>query len=128
MTDDLTPEQVSALLDETDGTGAPMDTGTGQHGTASTGAGTRPLCVDVGTGTRTRAASSSTATSTGDGSSLPHAYANVRAARNSVATIRPLYGSEVLIKNDLGSFNSETDRRVALANYRHSYEKKNKCE
>jgi hypothetical protein len=122
MTYYFTPEQIRAMLgDDADGSGSPKDLGmpgSGLAASASTGTNTRPPSVDVGTETRTRAASSSTATGSGEGSSLSRAYTNVRAARNSLATVRPLYGSEVVIKNDLGTFNNEMDGQVALANYR----------
>jgi hypothetical protein len=70
-------------------------------------------------------------TSTGtDGASqkgtgcLPRAYANVRAARKDMCTVRPLYGSEVLVNNDLGTFCNSNDIRVNLANHRHCYQTK----
>jgi hypothetical protein len=84
-------------------------------------------CTDSSSLSRTRllslsssASSTGTITSTGTGS-LPRAYANVRAARSDINTVRPLSGSEVFIKNDLGSFVNEGDKRYALANHRHCY-------
>jgi hypothetical protein len=133
---DLTPAEVEQLLDGDD----PMEAGGGGNppkapSLLSTGCNTDPASNTVSTGTCTdpstpscirhhslssSASSTGTITSTGTGS-LPRAYANVRAARSDINTVRPLCGSEVYIKNDLGSFVNEGDERYALANHRHCY-------
>jgi hypothetical protein len=124
---DYTPAQVCTMLEECLAS-KPMDIETG---TQSTGSNTMPppavATVAVGTDpdprSRVNSASTSASSSLGNGT-LPRAYANVRAARNSALTVRPLYGSEVILKNDLGTFCNENDNRTQLANYRHIYDKK----
>jgi hypothetical protein len=39
----------------------------------------------------------------------------------SANTVRPLRGSKVLLKSNIGSFDNEEDDRVKLANHRHCY-------
>jgi hypothetical protein len=108
-------EEVRRMLDDD-----PMDTTPNNSN--------KPPLVSTGTNPleRERSASTSTCTTvTSSGCSvLPRAYANVKAARGNADTIRPLYGSDVLIKKDLGSFVNEGDSRVKLANYWHCNTKK----
>jgi hypothetical protein len=138
---DLTPAEVEQLLDSDDPMEAGGGGGDGGGGNPtkapsllSTGCNTDPAsntvsigtCTDPSTASRNwhqSLSSSASITSTGTGS-LPRAYANVRAARSDINTVRPLCGSEVYIKNELGSFVNEGDERYALANHRHCYNSK----
>jgi hypothetical protein len=145
----FTKEQVKNMLDveddESSTTADPndpsaMDTSTGEPGTepgtedaagerASTGCNTEPGPSTTSTGTSTedgedsrrRTYSASTSGTGTNGTGLPRAYANVRAARSDSSTVRPLYGSEVYLINDLGTFVSTGDNRTFLANHRHCY-------
>jgi hypothetical protein len=139
----FTPEQVNNMLADEDGErmevgteGEPATVGTSTGMVASLGINTDspPATNSIGTSTglddngprvRTRTSSGSTAsTCTGGGTGLPRAYLNVKAARDDLYTVRPLCGSEVLLKKDIGSFVNCNDGRVHLANHRHCYSTK----
>jgi hypothetical protein len=114
----LSLEEVEKILQDDDEPGTPRAV------TASTNTNP-PRTSSVGTETESRARSSSASTSaTYSCGQLPCAYYNVRAARAEAGTVRPLTGSEVHIKNDLGSFLNNGDERVTLANHRHCFSTK----
>jgi hypothetical protein len=112
-------------------TPAHVSTGTSTDATsgASTGsAASAPASAPVvrPRSSSTASSSSSYASCSSNSGGLPRAYANVRAARSIASTVRPLYGSEVHITNDLGTFLNHDDNRYTLANHRHCYTSKKK--
>jgi hypothetical protein len=121
-----TEEEVLKMLDKESEDDKDMDTGA-KHDTGSNT--DPPRTVSVGTDPvdlyreRSQSLSSTTASTITATSSLPRAYANVRAARLVSNTVRPLYGSAVC-ESDLGSFVNNGDGRVVLANHRHCYQTK----
>jgi hypothetical protein len=67
---------------------------------------------DKSVGRRRSTVSTSSVGGSGTGR-LPRAYYIVRAARAEANTFRPLLGSEVWIKNDLGTFLNDGDESLA---------------
>jgi hypothetical protein len=126
---DLTPAEVEQLLDdesmETGGGGGSGDGGGTQVTKQSTGCNTEPVTNTISTGTctdpsvpnrlRLLSMSSSISNSSNCTGTLPRAYANVRAARSDSNTVRPLGGSKVFIKNDLGTFVNEGDDLISAS-------------
>jgi hypothetical protein len=133
MAKELTRQEEEALLNDDDDM---QVEGEQQRKTlVSVGSNTdadRPNLCNAGTSTdpdvreRERGLSTSSTSRSGTGGTgfFPRAYYNVRAARSAADTVRPLCGSEVSFKNDLGSFDDPDDNRVQLANHRHCFSSK----
>jgi hypothetical protein len=124
MSEDLTEQEVEKMLEDD-----PKSPGQPPPPKVNTGTNTKAReSVSVGTDTETiRCRSSSISLSTTSASAtnagMPKAYFNVRAARASDITVRPLTGSQVT-KHDLDNFVTESDNRYLAANHRHCFSTK----